>query len=126
MNADCDVVVFHASGDIEIDGRIDPNGITEVNSAAFKLILRAREGCAAVCDADGTQDGRLSNGAAHSQVDRSRKLRIRVLKVELWRACNVHVQANLVAERGWIRRRGNTSRARKGGEVHILSNAEPS
>src|SRR6185312_2260910 len=35
VNADCDVIILHTSGNIEINGRIDANRITEVNGAAF-------------------------------------------------------------------------------------------
>src|ERR1700748_2954659 len=96
MEADGDVVVFHLCGDIEVDGRIDADGVRKVDIAALKLVFRSGKGGTAIVDLDAAQDGGYGCRAANGEIYRACELGIGVLKVQLRGAGDVHIETDLI------------------------------
>ncbi len=101
MNADVDVVVLHPRGGIEIDDRIDLDRVAEINLPALQLVLGAGEGGAAVGDADMAKQGGVGDRPPYAQIDVSGQLGKGILKVQLGRRRDMHIQSDVV--RGRVR-----------------------
>src|ERR1035441_1325779 len=69
LQADRDVVGFHARCGVDVDGRIDAHRIAEVDVPALQLVLGAGKGGASVRDLNATENGGLRDGAADGEVN---------------------------------------------------------
>ena len=55
MEAESDVVVFNAGGGVEVDGRLNADGVGEVDVAALEFVTGSGEQSAALSDGNASE-----------------------------------------------------------------------
>ena len=119
MQSDRHVVFLHPSGGIDVDDGINLHRIGEVDFAALQVVGRAGKIGRAIRHVDAAQNRRLGHRSANAQIDTAGQLRVRILKVELRRRKNMHVQPNMAGRRTGVGRHVRRGTGSKFGEVHI-------
>ncbi len=99
MEAERDVVILDAGTGTEVDQRLDADRVSKGDFAALKVVAGSGDDGAALSDGDAALQCGSGNGPTQAQVHVAGQLGKCVLKVQLRRRKNVHIQADVVGRR---------------------------
>src|ERR1039457_6821114 len=99
MEAERDVVILNAGTGTEVDQRLDADRVSKGDFAALKIVARSGDDGTALGDGDAALQCGSGKSSTQAQVHVAGQLGKGVLKVQLRRRKNAHIQAAVVGLR---------------------------